>query len=93
MPLDLLYPFSYADTVHFTVPRGWEIAKLPDPVDIEDEFGTMRVEFSLVEKQLTVVCHRECFAYFVSPEQFPQYAAYLEKIEDAIPSHIAMVKK
>jgi hypothetical protein len=93
MPLDLDYPISYTDTVVFNIPSGWTIEKTPEAVAINEEFGSMQINYTVTDNKLIIACSRESNKYYITPEQIPQFEAYLKKLKTKAPDHIAFVTK
>jgi hypothetical protein len=91
LPLDLDYPLSYADSIIFNIPAGWSVEKLPEAVVIDNEFGKMRVNCSVVDNKLIIACNRESYDYCIPPDRIPQFAEYVEVIKDAMPEHIVFL--
>ncbi len=91
LPLDLNYPVSIIDTVSFTIPRKWRVEKLPEAVNLVDEFGSMQVDYSIADDKLIIASRRESRPYYVAQIQFAQFSAYLDKLGAALPDHIAFI--
>lgn len=89
-PVHLGYRFHDIDAVRITLPTGFRIEALPEPVEIEMPFG--RYAMSVQEDEGALVYHRELVVHEhrLPAEAYDDYRAFIEAVVRADDAQVAL---
>jgi transglutaminase-like putative cysteine protease len=78
--LDLGVPYGVRGQYEIELPLGFELDRLPDPVSVDTEFGSIRLEYTLAEDGQLMVLHETIYRLArIGPEQYPAFRDFLNQ--------------
>ena len=92
-PVDLGYPFVDTDSVQVTLPSGFEVEAVPDPVSIETPFASYSAEATVDEGGLTYVRAVAVRARRLPPEEYDAYRAFVTAVVRADEEQIVLKRR
>ncbi|MEL6535451.1 MAG: hypothetical protein AAFQ98_08570, partial [Bacteroidota bacterium] len=89
----LSYGFENIDTVSITLPEGYYPEVLPEPIQIESDFGSYSAEFQYGEKGLVYIRRNTRQAGVHDAEKYNEFVTYLNQIKKADRTKVVLVNK
>jgi len=78
--LDIGVPYNVRAEYEIEIPVGFEMDRVPDPVSIDTEFGSLRVEYSVAENGVLTAVHQVIYRLSrISPEQYPAFRDFINQ--------------
>jgi transglutaminase-like putative cysteine protease len=82
-----------ADTLHITVPEGYNVEALPKDVALENKWGKYSIKFKVNANVIDVLRINESYEGIYAAADYPAFAKFMEDIYKADRSKIVLVKK
>jgi hypothetical protein len=79
-PIELLFPIDYEDSISLDVPNGWEMSEQRGESEVQNEFGSVRVNLSRKNGRVQLARSRLSTAHTIDRDQFEQYGACRDSI-------------
>jgi hypothetical protein len=64
------------------LPRGWQVAKLPDPVDIDGPSASLKFSAEVTGRDIHYTCELAVKKWTVPPEDYANYKEVIEKFQE-----------
>ena len=64
------------------LPRGWQVAKLPDPVDIDGPSASLKFSAEVTGRDIHYTCELTVKKWTVPPEDYANYKEVIEKFQE-----------
>lgn len=92
LPVEL--PFKHRKTINMklTLPDGWQIEEMPDPIILRSDGITARIMAEQEENQLTVVSKLDIQRTFFSQQEYPVLRLFFEKLVESSKNVIVLKK-
>jgi hypothetical protein len=92
---DIKFDYAYrdVDTIHITLPEGYQSESVPKDVALQSKFGTYSIKFKINGTAIDVVRVNERNAGIFRSSNYPDLVKYLDEIYKADRSKIVLVKK
>jgi hypothetical protein len=78
-PLDLGVPLNVSGEYEIELPAGYTLDRLPDDVDVQNEFGAIRLSYEMEDGVLRATHEVEFRASRIAPEQFEDFRKFLNQ--------------
>lgn len=92
-PINLRWPVSNVDTSVYTIPTGYRLKSLPDPVGFSNESGNYESRFSVTGDKIHVYKKLEINSGKYSPEDYGNLFAFLKKIKDTNQANLIILTR
>jgi hypothetical protein len=91
-PVIFDYPFNQVDEIRVHLPAGYTVEELPEEVDIETQFGTLKI--TLTEEQGYVIYRREILwnATVIAASEYEKLCQFQQKITSTQRKNIVLKK-
>ena len=84
---------AYSETVKFTLPAGFEVDELPDPVKLDSSFGSYQTSYEVKDGALLFTRKLLQRAGTIPVDQYNSVRSFFEKIRSAEQSPVVLAKK
>jgi len=84
---------AYSETVKVTLPAGFEVDELPDPVKLDSSFGSYQTSYEVKDGQLLFTRKLMQRAGTIPADQYNTVRSFFEKIRAAEQSPVVLAKK
>jgi len=91
--MELTYGYENIDTVSISIPDGYYPEVLPEPIQIESDFGSYSAEFQFGESGLLYIRRNTRLEGVYDPEQYNEFVEYLNKIKKADRTKVVLVNR
>jgi len=81
------------ESAKITLPEGFDIDEMPDPIDFESEFGAYRSSYEVKENKLHFTRSFRIKRSLVGPEKYNDVRGFFKKILDAEQSSVVLIRK
>ncbi|WP_410879777.1 DUF3857 domain-containing protein [Myroides sp. DW712] len=92
-PFTLQYDWKDTDEVEIKVPEGYDLDILPSPIDIKSKYGIYRADFEYKDQKLFYKRTRHNIGGIYEKEDYMDYRAFREKINNADQVKIVLKKQ
>jgi len=93
MPITLNWPVCNVDSIIYTIPSGYKIKSLPEPVCFSSESGAYVSRSSLSNNTIRVFKKLEVNSGKYSPEEYGTLFAFLKKVKDSNLSNLIILTR
>jgi transglutaminase-like putative cysteine protease/tetratricopeptide (TPR) repeat protein len=93
--LVLAYPWQQEQELHFRIPPGWRVDRLPPPRQLDSDFGRFRQEVTASDdrREMTVRSTLEVSRNRISAREYPGFRAFLANLDGAFRDTIIIRKQ
>lgn len=91
--MELHFPYTDIDTVEYSIPEGYHLEFLPEPVDISSEFGAYQAKVIQEEGKVIYIRKRVAFKGKYAAEKYLSFVEYVNKIANADRIKLVLVKE
>ncbi|SHM69263.1 Transglutaminase-like enzyme, putative cysteine protease [Chitinophaga jiangningensis] len=92
-PVDIPYGEQYADTVNITIPAGYKIESLPQPVSLQTKFGTYDAAVKMNGNTVTYIRKYNIQSGRFPAADFSAYASFINSVYKAERNTMVLVKE
>lgn len=90
--LDLEYPQLRVDTMIISLPVGWQLQALPVDTVLDDQFGTLRINYKQLDGKFLIARQYQSFRNLINVEDFGDYKAHISRVKAVAESRIVMTQ-
>lgn len=93
-PIRFKFPYADIDSVIYTLPDGYKVEAVPDPVNLTSSFGEFHSNTKIVgENNLLYVRSLKVNNYSIPAENYDEYRKFFEDIVQADRMQVVLVRK
>jgi len=92
-PIQFLEAFRDIDTIHISLPAGYNVEAMPKDVNINNQFGKFDISYKVIDNAIELIRSQERNRQVFPASEYPALVKYFDAVYKADHSRIVFVKK